>query len=134
VHTTLGIFISTSLYVSGNYVPIIRSTYCISVTLVFFTLYLLLSGLLVEMRLVSSQPLLLSIFISTFLHVSDNSVSIIRRTYCIYATLVFFTLHGWLSGLQTRQPPIQSEKYQCHIDTVSSSDDGHRVARNMQRS
>jgi len=56
--------------------------------------------------------LLLSIFISTSLHVSGNYVPIIRRTYCIYATLVFFTLHGWLSGLQqqTRQPPIQSEK------------------------
>ena len=33
------------------------------------------------------------------LHVSGNYVSIIRRTYCIYATLVFFTLYGWLSGL-----------------------------------
>ena len=36
--------------------------------------------------------------------------------------------------LQTRQPPIQSEKYHCHIDTVSSSDDEHTVARNTQRS
>jgi len=71
---------------------------------------------------------------------------IIRRTYCIYATLVFFTLYGWLSGLlvgmrlhfhpneQTRQPPVQSEKYQCRIDTVRSPDDGHIVARNMYRS
>ena len=70
---------------------------------------------------------------------------IIRRTYCIYATLVFFTLHGMrLSGLlagmteshtnqQTRQPPMQNEKYQCRIDTVSSDDDGHIVARNMWR-
>ena len=32
---------------------------------------------------------------------------------------------------QNRQPPIQSEKYQCRIDTVSSADDGHTVARNM---
>jgi len=32
---------------------------------------------------------------------------------------------------QTRQPPIQSEKYQCRIETVSSPDDGHIVARNM---
>ena len=32
---------------------------------------------------------------------------------------------------QTRQPPVQSEKYQCRIDTVSSPDDGHTVARNM---
>jgi len=35
---------------------------------------------------------------------------------------------------QTRQPPTQSEKYQYRIDTVSSPDDGHIVARNMYRS
>jgi len=35
---------------------------------------------------------------------------------------------------QTRHPPIQSEKYQCRIDTVSSPDDGHVFARNMYRS
>ena len=71
--------------------------------------------------------------ISTSLHVSGNYVPIIRRTYCIYAALVFFTLYGWLSCLQNRQPPIQSEKYQCRIDTVSSPDDGHIhvFARNM---
>jgi len=78
--------------------------------------------------------LLLSIFISTSVHVSGNYVPIIRRTYCIYATLVYCTLYGWLSGLQTRQPSIHSEKYQCRIDTVSSPDDGHIVARNMYRS
>ena len=43
--------------------------------------------------------LLLSTFISNSLRVSGNWVPIIRRTYCIYATLVFFTLYGWLSGL-----------------------------------
>ena len=74
--------------------------------------------------------LLLSIFISTSVHVSGNYVPIIRRTYCIYLTLVFFTPYGWLSGL-LQQPPIQSEKYQCRIDTVSSPDDGNIVARNM---
>jgi len=42
---------------------------------------------------------LLSIFISTSLHVSDNYVLIIGKIYCIYATLVFFTLYGWLSDL-----------------------------------
>jgi len=43
------------------------------------------------------------------------------------------TMYGWLSALlqQTRQPPVQSEKYECRIDTVSSPDDGHTVARNM---
>jgi hypothetical protein len=35
---------------------------------------------------------------------------------------------------QTGQPPIQSEKYQYRIDTVSSRDDGYIVARNMYRS
>jgi len=75
--------------------------------------------------------LILSVLILTSLHVLGNYVPIISRTYCIYATLVFFTLYGWLPGLQTNQPPIQSEKYQCHIDTVSSADDGHITARNM---
>ena len=37
---------------------------------------------------------LLSIFISTSLHVSGNYVPITRRTYGIYATLVIFTLYG----------------------------------------
>ena len=46
--------------------------------------------------------------------------------------------HWWQSYLlvdqHTKQPPVQSEKYQCRIDTVSSPDDGHIVARNMYRS
>jgi len=67
----------------------------------------------------------------TSIYVSGNYVPIIRRTFPIYATL--FTLYGWLSGLQTRQPPIQSEKYQCRIDRESSPDDGHIVGRNMYR-
>ena len=36
--------------------------------------------------------LLHSVFISTSLHFSGNYVPIIRRTYCIYATLVFVIL------------------------------------------
>ena len=78
--------------------------------------------------------LLLSIFISTSLHVSGNCVTIIRGTYCIYTKLVFFSLHGWLSGPQARQPPIQSEKHQSRLDTISTPDDGQVVARNMYRS
>ena len=77
------------------------------------------------------RTLLLSIFTSASLHVSGNYVLIITRTYCISAILVFFTLYGWLSCLLTRQPPIQSEKYQCRTDTVSSPDYGHIAARNM---
>jgi len=38
--------------------------------------------------------LLLSIFISTSVHVLGNYEPIIRGTYCIYATLVFFTVYG----------------------------------------
>ena len=66
--------------------------------------------------------LLLSTFISTSVHVSGNYVPIIRRTYCNCATLVFFTLYRWLSGLLADQ---------CRIDTIRSPDDGHMVVRNM---
>ena len=48
---------------------------------------------------------LLTIFISTSLHVSGNYLPNIRRTYCIYATLVFFTLYMWLSGLLVSSHP-----------------------------
>ena len=73
----------------------------------------------------------MSVWSAASLNVSGNYVLIIRRTYCIYATLAFFTLYVWLYGLQTIQPPIQNEKYQCRLDTVSSADDGHIVARNV---
>jgi len=68
--------------------------------------------------------LLLSIFISTSLYVSGNCVPIIRTTYCICAILVFLRCMGgclvdWSHpNQQTRQPPVQSEKYQYHTDTV----------------
>jgi len=52
--------------------------------------------------------LLLSIFISTSIHVSGNYVPIIR-TYCTYATLVFFTVYGWLFGLQTGSHPYRGK-------------------------
>ena len=35
----------------------------------------------------------------------------------------------WSAGWD--EPRIQSEKYRCRIDTVSSPDYGHIVARNM---
>jgi len=73
--------------------------------------------------------LLLSIFIAVSLHVSGNYVTIIRRTYCIYTTVIWEAV--WSADQQTRQPPKQSVKYQCRIDTVNSPDDGHIVARNM---
>ena len=107
--------------------------------------------------------LLLSIFISTSLHVSCNYVPIISRTCCIYATLVFFTV--WVAPDQTTthtvwkipvshrysnfswwwahscpkrskpdSQPYRETNTNCHIDTVSSPDDWHIVARNMYRS
>ena len=80
------------------------------------------------------RTLLLSIYISTSLHVSCNYVTIIRRIFSTYVTQVFFTLYGWLSGwLAGTDQPTRQPKYQCRIDTVSSPDGGHIVARNMQR-
>jgi len=86
--------------------------------------------------------LLLSIFISTSLHVSGNYVPIIRRTHCIYATLVFFVLEQVDSFINytilchkivifKTIHLFQNEKYQCRTDAVSSPDNGHIVARNM---
>jgi len=140
----LSIFISTSVHVSGNYVSTIRRTYCIYATLVFFTLYGWLSGLLVgwdynliPIRLYSHHGWLSGLLVGW-----DYNLIPIR----------LYSHHGWLSGLLVgwdyrdetivssqpadeppTHPPIQSEKYQCRIDTVSSPDDGHIVARNMYR-
>jgi len=46
--------------------------------------------------------------ISNSLHVLSNYGSIIMRTYFIYATLVFFTLYGWLSGLLVKMRLVSS--------------------------
>ena len=61
--------------------------------------------------------LLLSIFISTSLPVSGNYVPIIRITYCICATLVFFTLYGWLSGRLVCRP--EAHPYRVKNTSVS---------------
>jgi hypothetical protein len=42
--------------------------------------------------------------------------------------------HSIWFAVWSRQSPIQSEKYECRINTVSSPDDGHIVGRNMYRS
>jgi hypothetical protein len=55
-------------------------------------LYVCDTGIFRSVRVAVWSALLLSIFISTSVHVSGNYVPIIRRTYCIYATPVFFTL------------------------------------------
>ena len=48
-----------------------------------------------------------------------------------------WVVSGLLVGVKLQpadwMPPIQSDKYQCHIVTVISPDDGHMVARNMYR-
>jgi len=62
-----------------------------------------------------------------------NQFSASQEIPCIlWNPKIHYSIHkspSWAS-LQTRQPPIQSEKYQCRIDTVSSSDDGRIVVRN----
>jgi len=62
-----------------------------------------------DIKLVFYSSTTSCIFISTSLHVSDNYVTIISRTYCSYATLVFFTLYGWLSGLLVGMKPVSSQ-------------------------
>ena len=64
-------------------------------------LYLCDTGIFHSVWVAVWSALLLGIFISTSVHVSANYVSII--------------VYGWLSGVHTRQPPIQSEKYQCRM-------------------
>jgi len=128
-------------------VPIIRRTNSICATLVLFTLYGWLSGLLLcfgqlcahhQVNLtVSMRYWYFSLCVGVYLvfctcfeqlcahhqenslylcdtgtvhsvwvsiwssvHVSSNYVPIIRRTHCIYATLVLFTLYGLLVGMR----------------------------------
>jgi hypothetical protein len=65
------------------------------------------------------------------------NVPIIRRNNCIYATLGVF-LYGRLSGMQVASCIPDSHPYRiastkCRIKTVVSPDDGHIVARNINR-
>ena len=63
------------------------------------------------------------------LHVSGNHGSSSGENFCIHANLVLVTLYGWrlvcwfwISNQPADQtPPIQSDKYQCRIDTVNFS-------------
>jgi len=51
---------------------------------------------------------------------------------CMGGCLVCWLGREWpYPNQQTRQPHLQSEKYQCRIDTVISPDGVHIVARNM---
>jgi len=84
------------------------------------------------------------IYIYQSLHVSGDYVPIIRRNYCVYATLgtcysVWMTVwYAWWNETESFLPlcvpdsrlhRITSTK--CRINTVVSPDDGHIVARNM---
>ena len=61
-------------------------------------------------------------------------------TYSASFETDYTTMHGRQNikkndqNAVTKCRRLQSEKYQCGIDTVSSPDDGHTVARNMYRS
>ena len=70
------------------------------------------------------------------LQVSGDNVSIIRRNNSIYAT--FGICHSvrmivWSAGYLQDSHPHRVTNTKCRIDTVISPDDGHTVARNMQR-
>ena len=74
------------------------------------------------------------------LHVSGDYVSIIRRNFCIYATLgtcysVWMTVWyaGWNSPAYYAVIHTEITSTKCRINTVVSPDDGHIVARNMYR-
>ena len=78
----------------------------------------------------------LNIFIYvSFLHVSGIQVPIIRRKL-LYLCDTGICHSGWVAsgqlvGPADQTPPIQSDKYQCRIDTAFSPDYGHVDARNM---
>jgi len=61
----------------------------------------------------------------------DLNGSFNNSTTKFYAMLKRVSLYNLSNLSQTRQPPIQSEKYQSRIDTVNSPDDEHIDARNM---
>ena len=54
--------------------------------------------------------------------------------HCMYGCMFCMLLFGVAVWSAEQTATIQSEKYQCRTDTVSSLDDGHIVARNMCRS
>ena len=56
----------------------------------------------------------ISIFISTSVHVSGNYVPIIRKTYCIYATLAFL-LSVWVAVWSAEQADILNSVFSIYI-------------------
>ena len=84
--------------------------------------------------------ILSSIFIS-FLYMfratmcpSSGEITVSMRHWYLSLCMGGVWSAGWISIQPADQtPPIQSDKYQCRIDTVISPDDGHIIARNMGR-
>ena len=73
----------------------------------------------------TSCTILLNIFISLLYMFRASMCPSSGENYCIYATLVFFTMYWWLLDCwldwiqpADQTPPIQSDKHQCRIDTV----------------
>ena len=64
--------------------------------------------------------LIVSIFISTSLHVSGNCVPIISRIYCIYATLVFFR-YIWVAVWSAGWDEPYQEDYRIEFSSVQSN-------------
>ena len=67
---------------------------------------------------------LLYMFRATVCPSSEELTESMRQWYFSFCT-------GGCMICRQDSPPIHSEKYHCRIDTVSSPDDGHVVARNM---
>ena len=72
------------------------------------------------------------------LRVSGDYVPIIRRNNCICVTLVtcysvWMTVWYACTSRHTKQSSIQNNKYQLSHKYSCFPDDGHTIARNMQR-
>ena len=82
--------------------------------------------------------ILLSIFISLLyvfratMRQSSGETAVSMRYWYLSLCMDGVRSAGWIK-LQPadRTPPVQSDKYQCCIDTVISPDDGYMFARNM---
>jgi len=81
---------------------------------------------------------LLSIFISLLYmfqapcaHHQEKLMYLCNTGICHFVWVASGLLVGVKLQPADQTPPIQSDKYQCHIDKLISPDDGHMVARNM---
>ena len=68
--------------------------------------------------------------------ISGDYVPIIRRNNCIYATIVIchsVWMNVWYAGFIPENHPHRVTNTKCRIDTVTSQDDGHIAAQNVQK-